>query len=315
MKIIFMGTPAAASTVLAELLKAKHEVLAVVTQPDRPQGRGQKIKFPPVKELALKMGLPVEQPEKIKGNQVFVSWLKSWQPEVIVVVAYGRLLPPEILAIPPYGCLNVHASLLPKYRGAAPVQWALLNGELATGITIMRVEERLDAGAVMRQEKVKIETDDNAVTLTKKLFDRGAGLLLEALAQLREGRADFEQQDETAVSYAPAIGKESGAIDWRKPAVEISNRIRALIPWPMAYTYYRGKTVKIWQAELFPLSLEAKPQLPGRLEQIVKDSGFVVATGSANLLITEIQPEGGKRMKATDFVNGHHLKAGDIFPS
>ena len=315
MKIIFMGTPEKSAVVLQALLDAGHEILAVVTQPDRPKGRGQKIAFSPVKELALAKYLPVQQPEKLKNNQVFFSFLKSLQPELMVVVAYGKILPEAMLSIPRYGSINLHASLLPKYRGAAPIQWALLNGEQATGVTIMRLNPRLDAGEIILQEKIVIEDKDNAESLAQKLFARGGELLLEALRQIEQGKAQYRMQNEAGVSYAPAISKESGEIDWRKTAVEINNRLRALLPWPMAHTFHREKTLKIWQAEISPLALELKPAQPGTITQLLKKVGFMVATGKGSLLIKVVQPEAKNRMGAYDYVLGHHLTVGEILPN
>ena len=315
MRIVFMGTPLAAADTLKALIEAKHEILCVVTQPDRPKGRGQKISFPPVKELALKHGLPLEQPEKVKGNAVFISLIKSLEPEIVVVVAYGRILPKEMIDIPKYGCINVHASLLPKYRGAAPIQWALLNGEKETGVTIMKIDELLDTGEILLQQKVKIEESDNAETLSRKLFAAGSERLLEALKQIEEGKAKYSPQREAEASNAPAITKESAEIDWRKAAVEIHDRVRALVPWPVAHTFYREKLLKIFKSEVSVADLGAKFRVPGTIAAIVKQEGFVVAAGSGHLLILEVQPAGKKRMRAYDFVIGHDVKIGEILPS
>lgn len=315
MRIVFMGTPEAGAKVLSDLISAKHEILAVVTQPDRPKGRGQKISFSPVKELALKYALPIQQPEKVKGNEVFISFLKSLNPEIIVVVAYGKILPKEILAIPKYGCVNVHASLLPKYRGAAPIQWAILSGEKETGVTIMKLEELLDTGEIILQEKVKIEEEDDAVTLSKKIFDLGSKLLLKALEEIAQGKAKYVKQNEAAATYAPAITKESAEIDWRKSAVQIHNRIRAMVPWPVAHTFYKEKLLKIWKSEIHLADLETRYKLPGTIVGIIKKVGFIVATGKGHLLVTSVQPEGKKRMPAYDFVIGYKLKIGEVLPS
>lgn len=315
MRIVFMGTPEDSAVALQSLIDAKHEILAVITQPDRPRGRGQKITFSSVKELALKHDLPIEQPEKVKDNQVFISFLKSLEPDIIVVVAYGRILPKEILSVPKYGCVNVHASLLPKYRGAAPIQWALLNGEKETGVTIMKVDELLDTGEIILQEQVKIEEDDNTAALSKKLFSLGSRLLIEALKQIEEGTAKYTPQKEAEATQAPAIAKESGEIDWRKSAEEIHNRIRAMIPWPVAHTFYKEKLLRLWKSEIHVADLETRYKLPGTIVQIVKHIGFIVATGSGHVLILEVQPEGKKKMKAYDFLIGHDVKIGEILPS
>ncbi|MFC1540788.1 methionyl-tRNA formyltransferase, partial [Candidatus Margulisiibacteriota bacterium] len=270
MKIVFMGTPETSLPALEALLAARHEILCVVTQPDRPRGRGQKITPTPVKELALKHGLAIEQPEKVRGNQVFISQLKSLAPDIIVVVAYGKILPKEILDIPRYGCVNVHASLLPKYRGAAPVQWALLNGEKETGVTVMRLDELLDTGDIILQEKISINEDDNTPGLTKKIFERGSPLLTRALELIAADQAKYLGQDDRAASQAPAIAKESGEIDWRRSADEVHNRVRAMVPWPCAHTFRREKLLKIWRSERHVLDLAGKPRLPGTIVQIVK---------------------------------------------
>ena len=237
MRIIFFGTPEPAVAVLETLLKGNNEIVCVVTQPDRPKGRGQKLSFSPVKESALKHALPVEQPESVKNNKVFQSLIASLKPDLAVVVAYGKILPKELLAIPRYGFINLHASLLPKYRGAAPVQWALLKGEKESGITIFKIVEQLDAGPVIAQKKIKISEDDTAETLLKKIMAEGAKLLTAVLKAIAAGKADPVEQNEAAVTYAPQLTKESGEIDWKKSAREVHDRIRGLVPWPAAHTF------------------------------------------------------------------------------
>ncbi|MFA5840550.1 MAG: methionyl-tRNA formyltransferase, partial [Candidatus Margulisiibacteriota bacterium] len=244
MRIVFMGTPTPAATILEFILaSSSHEVVGVITQPDRPKGRGLKLSFSPVKEVAVKNNLLVEQPEKIKDGKI-VRWLERLQPDIIIVVAYGKILPKEILEIPKFGCINIHASLLPKYRGAAPVQWALLNGEKETGLSIMKIDEGLDTGAILLQQKIAIAEDDNAETLLHKLFAGGGVLLKEALNLLESKQADFIPQKDSVATFAPSLTKESGEIDWRKSASELHNRVRALIPWPAAHTYYNKKQLK-----------------------------------------------------------------------
>lgn len=310
-----MGTPEPAASILQELISACHEIVCVVTQPDRPKGRGRKVAFPPVKEMALKHDLAVEQPEKVKNNGVFVSLVKSLKPDLIVVVAYGKILPREILEIPKSGCVNVHASLLPKYRGAAPIQWALLNGESETGITIMKINERLDAGEVILQKKKKIGAQDDAVTLSEKLFSEGSRLLLRALEQIEKGTVKYAAQNEAEASFAPSLTKESGEIDWKKPALEIHNRIRGLVPWPVAHTYYKEKPLKIWKSEIRIADLETEFKQAGTVVQIVKNTGFIVAAGKGHLLVRQVQPEAGKSMPAYNFVIGHDLREGTVFPN
>jgi methionyl-tRNA formyltransferase len=314
MKIVFMGTPEHAAKILADLIESKHEILCVITQPDRPRGRGLKISAPPVKELAQKQGLRVEQPEKAKDGSL-AQLLKELKPEIVVVVAYGKILPKEVLDIPKYGCVNIHASLLPKYRGAAPVQWALLNGEKETGVTLMNMNELLDAGEIILQKKIKIQDEDNAVALSKKLFDLGGRLLLDGLEQISKGTSRFIPQQEAQATNAPSIKKESAEIDWRKSAQQIHNRVRAMIPWPVAHTFYKKQQLRILKSELNVLDLETKRKLPGTIVQIVKNEGFIVATGNGHLLIQAVQPAGKKKMKAYDFVIGHDVKIGEVLPN
>lgn len=312
MKIVFMGTPEQSAAVLADLLAAKHNILCVITQPDRPKGRGQKVAFSPVKDLALKNDLPLEQPEKAKDA---VALIRSLAPDIVVVVAYGKLLPRELLNVPKYGCVNVHASLLPKYRGAAPVQWALLKGEKETGITIMRIDERLDTGEIISQKKVRIEEEDDAGGLMQKLFACGSKLLLEALKKIEKGEARYVPQNEADATFAPAISKESGELDWKKSAAEIHDRVRALVHWPVAQTFYREKRLKIWKSRVHLADLSSREHVPGSIVEIVKNEGFIVSTGRGHILIQEVQTEGGKRMKAYDFVIGHDVKIGETLPN
>jgi len=315
MRIIFFGTPEPATIVLEKLIKGKHEIVCVVTQPDRPKGRGQKVAFSPVKELALKHTIPVEQPESLKDNKVFQSLIASLKADIAVVVAYGKILPKEILAVPKHGFINLHASLLPKYRGAAPVQWALLKGEKESGITIFKIVEQLDAGPIIAQKKITIFEDDTAETLLKNIMTEGATLLGPVLKKIAEGKADYATQNEADVTYAPQLEKESGEIDWKKPAREIHNRIRGLIPWPGAHTFCRGKRLKITKSGLHMPDIQSGQKEAGTIVEIVKPDGFVVATGAGNLLVLEVQPESGKRMKAYDFAIGHDVKIAEILPN
>jgi len=315
MKIIFMGTPEPAASILQELISSQHEIVCVVTQPDRPKGRGQKLTFPPVKEIALKNDLPIKQPEKVKNNAVFTSLLKSLKPDMIVVVAYGKILPQEIIEVPKLGCINVHASLLPKYRGAAPIQWALINGESETGISIMKINERLDAGEIILQKKIKISEADNAITLFEKLFDLGGKLMLRVLEQIEHGTARFTAQDDAQATFAPSLTKESGEIDWKNSALSIHNRIRGTVPWPVTHTYYKEKLLKIWKSQIHVLALEMEFKAAGTIVQVVKNTGFIVSTGNGHILILEVQPEGKKKMGAYEFVIGHKISAGSVLPS
>jgi methionyl-tRNA formyltransferase len=315
MRIAFFGTPEPAAALLAELINSSHEIVLVVTQPDRPKGRGQKVVAPPVKELALRYALPVEQPDKLKDNAVFRALLGSLAADIAVVVAYGKIIPADILQLPKFGFINVHASLLPKYRGAAPVQWALLNGEKETGVTIFKLVEQLDAGPIVSQKSLTIRPSDTAESLLGRLFELSKPLLTETLDAIAAGSAQFRPQDETAVTYAPALTRESGEIDWRKSAAEINNRIRALVPWPAAHTFYRGKRLQILRAEQYNIDLAASDRLPGTILHILKSDGFVVATGRGNLLVREVKPEAGKAMNAYNFVLGHDVKTAETLPN
>lgn len=314
MRIIFMGTPKESASVLQTLLDAKQEIVLVVTQPDRPKGRGLKVKPSAIKELSLKQGLPLEQPESVKDT-TFIKILESLKPDIIVVAAYGKILPKAILSIPKHGCINVHASLLPKYRGAAPIQWALLKGESETGVTIFKLDELLDTGSIILQEKIKIEDEDNAGTLSKKLFKLGSELLLKAITFIEKGQATYTSQPAAQVSYAPSITKESGSLDFKKSAVEVHNRIRAMNPWPGAYTFYKGKRLKILLSDIKISNLATGAHSPGTIIDMVKNVGFIVATSKGHLLIKEVQPEGGKAMRAYDFIIGHKVKVGEVLPS
>ncbi len=308
MRLIFMGTPKHAAVCLEALIAAEEQIILAVTQPDRPKGRHLHTTPSPVKELAQKYKIPVETPEKAK-DAVFIDRIRSLTPDLIVVVAYGKILPKELIDIPKFGAINVHASLLPKYRGAAPVQWAILKGEAETGVTVMQISETLDTGDIIMQDKLLIDPKDTAESLLDKLFDRGAQTLLLAVDQIKKGTAGKTPQREADATFAPALAKESGEIDWKKPAVQINNRVRALIPWPVAHTFYKGKMLKLWSAK--PVSLPGKFQ-PGEIVDVKDD--LIVACGVGSLLVREVQLEGGKKMSAHDFVRGHRLSIGDSFP-
>lgn len=304
-----MGTPEPAKICLKALIDAREEIAAVITQPDRPKGRGLKLSPSPVKELALQHNIPVFQPEKIKDKDA-IDLVKTLKPDLIVIVAYGKILPKEILDIPKYGAINVHASLLPKYRGAAPVQWALFNGDKFTGVTVLKVIEALDAGDIILQESIPIYDADNTSTLTEKLFKLGAKMLDKAVSQIKSEKANYVKQDEKKVTYAPVLKKENGVIDWKKKAADICNQIKAFNPWPGAFTYYKGKALRIIKAEQMAKEGCSK----GKLEDIIKNKGFIVGCCDGALLITEVQPESGKTMSSYQFAIGHSLKVGDTFP-
>jgi methionyl-tRNA formyltransferase len=310
MKILFMGTPEPARLCLKALIDAKEDLVAVITQPDRPKGRGLKVAPTPVKETAAEHDIPVFQPDKIKDKES-IELIRGLAPDLIVIVAYGKILPKEILDIPKYGAINVHASLLPKYRGAAPVQRAILNGDKYTGITIMKVIEALDAGDIIAQESIPIYDADNATTLTERLFKLGAKLLVSTIAQIKSGKVNAVKQDEEKASYAPTLKKESGVIDWKMKAPEICDQIKAFNHWPGAYTYYKGKTLKVIKAE--PMRKEGCSN--GRIMEILKNRGFVVGVCEGAVLVTQVQPESGKAMSSYQFAIGHGLQVGDTLPS
>ena len=305
-----MGTPRFALPSLQILIDRSEHIVAVVTQPDRPAGRGQHIAQPPIKELALKHHLPVLQPVKVRDAQ-FVAQIKELSPDLIVVVAFGQILPRALLDIPPYGCVNVHASLLPFYRGAAPINWVLINGETETGVTIMLLDEGMDTGDMLRQEKLSIMPTDTVATLHDMLAQSGALLLGEALDQ--RGSAGWTRlpQDHAKATYAPLLKKEDGLILWQKSAREILNQIHGMNPWPGCFTYFNGKLLKVFAAEIG--DQEAKGT-PGSIIEI-SESGITMATGTGALILKEILLEGKKRMPVEEFVKGKAVKCGDMFTS
>lgn len=312
MKIVFMGTPEFAVGALEALILAGHEITAVVTQPDKPKGRGKELQFPAVKECALKYGIPVFQPAKIKMPEA-VSQLKTYEADIYVVAAFGQILSKEILEIPPLGCVNIHASLLPKYRGAAPIQWAIIDGETKSGVTIMQMNEGLDTGDMLYVKEVEITSSDTAESLSNKLIEAGAQAIVEALPLLEAGKLMPVKQDDSKSCYAKMLQKSMGRIDWNRDAEEIHRLIRGLTPWPSAYTYINGKQLKIFQAALTERSTE-NPAEPGVILQKDKDS-VTVQTGRGTLRIESVQIEGKKRMSMHDFLLGYALNAGDRLPS
>ncbi|MGB9840198.1 methionyl-tRNA formyltransferase [Thermovenabulum sp.] len=308
MKIIFMGTPQFAVPSLNVLLENKYDVIAVVTQPDKPKGRKQILTPPEVKVQALKFNIPVLQPEKVKQPDI-VKKLEELKPDLIVVVAFGQILPQSILKIPAIGCINVHASLLPKYRGAAPIQWAIINGERETGVTIMWMDEGMDTGDIFLQEKIVIEDNWTSEDLSIRLSKLGADLLLKSIKEIERGNLLRTPQEDKKATYAPILKKEHGLIYWNKSAKEIYNLIRGTYPWPGAYTFFKGQEIKVWKAQ----HREDQNEKPGKIIKILKNEGILVGTGDGTLLITELQESGGKRMKAWDYVIGHPMSEGDEF--
>ncbi len=308
--IVFFGTAELACASLAMLARTpEYRVTAVVTQPDRPQGRSLKVQPSPVKTLALELKLPVWQPERCRAP-TFLEQLRAAAPAVIVVAAYGQLLPPALLAIPTYGCLNVHTSLLPRYRGAAPIQWAILNGDAETGVTIMKIDEGLDTGGILTRAATPILATDDARSLAHRLAALGAGLLERTIHEYVAGRITPQPQPAKYASYARKIVKQDGHLDWTRPAVELHRRLRALTPWPGAFTHLPGARptlLKIWQAETVP----APAGRPGEILQADR-AGVVVRCGEDGWRIRELQLEGGRRLSAADFLAGHPLAPGVV---
>jgi methionyl-tRNA formyltransferase len=306
MKIIYMGTPQFAVPPLRALVKAGHEVAGVVTRIDKPAGRGRTLAEPVVKAVARDLGLTVYQPRRVREPE-FIETLRKTNPDAIVVAAYGQILPKEILTLPKHGCVNIHASLLPKYRGAAPINWAIIRGETETGITIMQMDEGMDTGAVLMQESIPIGSKDTAGTLTEKLSLLGATMIAAALPLIEAGKLVPAQQDNAKATLAPILRKEDGLIDWKLAAAEIHDRVRGLSPWPGAYTFLEGKLIKLIETEIAAGSGE-----PGMIHQSGKDA-LDVGTGGGMLRILSIQPEGKKPMTAAEFLRGHRGVAGKKF--
>ena len=305
MRVIFMGTPYFAVASLEALLR-EHEVLAVITQPDKPKGRGKKLAFSPVKEYALAHGLAVLQPERVKAPE-FVEELRKYNAELIAVTAFGQILPEEILNMPEYGCINVHGSLLPKYRGAAPMQRAIIDGETVTGITTMFMAKGMDTGDMLLKTEVEIAPEDNFETLHDKMAAAGASLLLETIAGLESGMIQRIPQKEEDATYAPMIDKETGHISWEKGGQEIINLMRGLTPGPGAYTLYEGEPLKLFRAEA---ENGAFPDAEfGEIVEVTKQA-FAVKCGDGVLWVRELQARGGKRMSADAYLRGHEMKEG-----
>ncbi|MGE5487211.1 MAG: methionyl-tRNA formyltransferase [bacterium] len=306
MRLVFMGTPAFAVPTLERAAAAGHSIAAVFTQPDRPAGRGGKLSAPPVKQAALALGIPVHQPAKIRTAEVH-DLLRSFGADAFVVVGYGKIIPESIIAIPPLGIINVHASLLPKYRGAAPIQWAIANGETRTGVTTMQIDAGLDTGAILLQSATEVGLEETAVELSARLAQMGADLLVETLAGLSNGTIKPRPQDDSEASYAPVLRKEDGLIDWSQPAAAINNRIRGFQPWPGCYTHFRGRLLHIWRARVAAEAAGPAGSLhPGR-------GGLAVACGAGTALqLLEVQLEGGRRMDAAAFQNGQRVKENEL---
>ncbi|WP_373598383.1 methionyl-tRNA formyltransferase [Paraclostridium bifermentans] len=302
MKIVFMGTPEFAVPCLQKIIDEGHEVLGVVTQPDKPKGRGKKLSMPPVKELALKYDIPVYQPIKAR-EESFVETLKEINPELIVVVAFGQILPKSILDIPKFGCVNVHASLLPKYRGAAPLNWVIINGEEKTGVTTMYMDVGLDTGDMILKSEIPLDDEITAGELHDKMMIDGAEVLKETIDLISQGKAPREKQDDENTCYSPIMDKSLGNIDWKKPAKEIHNLIRGVNPWPSAYTTYENQTMKIWKTKVLN---EKSNNEPGTIISVDKE-GIKVCTADNLILISEIQMSGKKRMIVSEYIKGNTI--------
>lgn len=305
MKIVYMGTPDFAVGALQALIDAGHEIVLVVTQPDKPKGRGKEMQMTPVKKCAVANNIPVFQPVKIKDEEA-IAELRKYDADVFVVAAFGQILSKEILDMPRLGCFNIHASLLPKYRGAAPIQWVIIDGEKETGVTIMRMDVGLDTGDMVSKIIVPIDDTETGESLHDKLMDAGAKLIVETIPQIEAGTAVFEKQDDSLSCYAKMLNKSLGEIDWNQSAIQIERLIRGLNSWPSAYTKMNGKTVKIWEAKVVSGN---KNDQTGVITQVNKDS-FLVSCKEDSLMITSIQLEGKKRVSVKDYLLGHTLETG-----
>lgn len=330
MNIVFMGTPDFAVEGLKALYEAGHNILAVVSQPDKPSGRGMKLMPTPTKEFAQEKGIKVFQPEKVKNNTEFLEDLKALNPEVIVVIAYGKILPVEILELPKYGCINVHGSLLPKYRGAAPIQWSIINGDLETGVTTMYMDKGMDTGDMLLKEKVKIEDDETYGTLYEKLKTLGGSLIVKTLEELEKGDLKRERQSDD-FSIAPMIFKEECKIDWSKSAVEIRNLVRGVNPAPGAWTTLNDKVYKIWKCKIYKENIDSfqdnlkneelnnmtnfkeNSQNYGNILVSNSKEGLLVSTGKGIISIEEIQAPNSKRMNILDYLRGNNIELNSKF--
>ncbi|MFQ5443780.1 MAG: methionyl-tRNA formyltransferase [Nitrospinales bacterium] len=310
MKIVFMGTPDFAVPTLKNLVDSKHEVVGVVTQPDRPKGRGRELAPPPVKQLALQENLTLFQPENA-SDPSFVETLRKLTPDLIIVVAYGQILKPPVLEIPRMFCINLHASILPKYRGAAPINWAIINGETETGVTTMKMDQGLDTGDILLIRKIEIKPDDDSQTLENSLAEIGASLVLETIDRLKENTILPIPQDSSQSTYAPKMKKEHGLIQWEKEAAQIANLVRGVVPWPGAYSFLKSKRLRIRRVETTP---SESGEQPGTILRLT-DRGIEVGTTRGRIIITELQPEGKNKMSAKSFLLGHHVDKGDRFTS
>lgn len=311
MRLIFMGTPEFSLPSLRRLISAGYEIPLVITRPDKPKGRGKKLTPPPVKVEGKKIGLKVIQPNRLK-DESFLSLLKKEAPELIVVVAYGKILPPEVFRFPPLGTVNLHPSLLPKYRGAAPINWAIINGERETGVTTILMDEGMDSGDILLSRKVTIGDEETAPELERRLAEEGAKLLISTIEGIRNGTITPTPQDHSQATFAPMLTKEEGVIDWRLPARNIVNRIRGLLPWPTAYSFFRGRLMKFLKGRVFPLSVPLSKRKPGEI--LIIDRRLIVAAGGGEgVEVLKLKPEGRKEMDSSSFINGYRPRPGESF--
>ena len=314
MRILFMGTPDFAVETLETLIHSEHEVIGVVTQPDKPKGRGGKVQFSPVKEAAIEAGIPVFQPNRVRDG-AFIEQLRSILPDVIVVVAFGQLLTKEILELPRYGCLNVHASLLPKLRGAAPIQWSVIDGDKESGVTIQQMDEGLDTGDILLVEKYTLDPKETGGSLFDKLAKLGGPMILKVLQMAEEGSLQPQKQDDAQHTYANRLSKATGQMDFTKPAKELERLIRGLNPWPSAFCFLNGKMLKIWEADVIEDTVSSDQDTEaGMIVDVAKDS-FDVKTKDGLLRVYEVQLEGKKRMRCDAFLRGFSLEKGQQLKS
>ncbi|MFA6142772.1 MAG: methionyl-tRNA formyltransferase [Candidatus Omnitrophota bacterium] len=312
MRIIFFGTSEFALASLERLINSSHQVLAVVTQPDRKKGRSLKLSPPPAKVLAIAKSIPVYQPQDASSAESAV-YLKKLGADLFVVVSFGQILKDNILSIPKLYPINIHGSLLPKYRGAAPTNWAIINGERSSGVTIMKMNERMDEGDIILKKEIPIDDADTNITLNEKLSELGAEVLIETIGLIESGKTIvFTKQDAKLSTYAPKLKKEDGLIDWRKTALDIHNRVRGFLPWPGAYTHFEDKVIKILRTEIIDSAPRPKAQA-GEVVDIIKGKGILVRTGSDDILITHLQLEGKTAMDADSFIRGHKISKGCRF--
>jgi len=312
MKIVFFGSSEFAMPSLRRLLASAHEVVALVTQPDRKRGRQLKLSPQPTKVLAAADGIMVFQPDDASSHES-VRFLKALNADIFVVVSFGQILSKEVLELGRNPAINLHPSLLPKYRGAAPTNWTIINGDDVTGVTIMRMSQKLDEGDIVLKKEVKIDADDTNITLNENLAGIGAEALIEAIDLIGSGKAKFEKQDASQATYAPKLRKEMGLIDWNEPAAKIHNKVKGLLPWPGAYTHYNGKVLKVEMTEL-PDIQDGEDASPGKVVAVLKNKGVIVRTGSGNIALKYIQLEGKKVLDADAFVRGHRIEPGFKFP-